>query len=303
MTQSSRLVDSGNKAKQLLSASPMGVDLLSDGNFCGKENRPTDIPTRPSDSDLLGTTDGESPLSTKDDCSIISDLSSCSFVSPEQKPSVQFEGNQVGEEYIDQLEVFSIEARPIDAQQNPFETDNLIERLLYYDSWSNVADADFSRLERSEISGLFDDFLQHYSQYSSQRDFNLSYLLSAFSNLRTNKEQSHLGRLIENNDVNSKAVNQEIQPYLNNEKLCFKTLLIGNVKVFEASKVRLEDRLIAHLYTQIHPQKKSDGLISRMKNFKEMKTLIDLPQKRGYGEKPSFDFFNQFNYLKKKISV
>ncbi|MEC8678570.1 MAG: hypothetical protein VXX85_06930 [Candidatus Margulisiibacteriota bacterium] len=277
----------------------MGKDSQQIGKCCSQENSPTGISDRPSDSDPLGTTDGESPLSIKDDCSTISDLSSVSFT---PKPSVQFKGDQLGEEFIDQLEIFRIDARPIDAQQNPFETDNLIERLLYYDAWTNDRDPDFSQLGRLQCDEFFNDFLQHYSQYSSQRDFNLSYLLSAFSNLKLTQKPFRLVSLIKNNDVNAKELNQYIQSCLSNDQLVSKPLLIDSIKLFEASKVRLENRLIEYLCTKVNLAMQSAGLTKKTEKFKRMKRLIELTKTRGYGERPSFDFFNRFNDLKKRLA-
>ena len=297
MQQSVALLDSVNKANPLLFVTPLAKDSHQMGKCLSQENSPTGISDRPSDSDPLGTTDGESPLSVKDDCSTISDLSSGRFT---PKPSVQFKGDEVGEEFIDQLEIFRIDARPIDSQQNSFETDNLIERLLYYDALTKDRDPDFSQLGRFQSEEFFNDFLQHYSQYSSQRDFNLSYLLSAFSNLKSN--QKDLVTLIKNNDVNAKELNHHIQSCLSNDKLVSKYLLIDSIKLFEASKVRLENRLIEHLCTKVNSAMLSAGLTKKTEKFKRMKRLIELPKTRGYGERPSFDFFNRFNDLKKRLA-
>ena len=95
---------------------------------------------------------------------------------------------RLGRNSLISLRFFRIDARPIDSQQNSFETDNLIERLLYYDALTKDRDPDFSQLGRFQSEEFFNDFLQHYLQYSSQRDFNLSYLLSAFSNLKSNQK-------------------------------------------------------------------------------------------------------------------
>ena len=103
MQQSVALLDSVNKANPLLFVTPLAKDSHQMGKCLSQENSPTGISGRQSDSEPLGTTDGESPLSVKDDCSTISDLSS--RFTP--KPSIQFKGDEVGEEFIDQLEVFS----------------------------------------------------------------------------------------------------------------------------------------------------------------------------------------------------
>ena len=294
LMQDDALLDLASKPNSLLFESPFEKDSQQMGKRCSQENSPTGISGRQSGSEPLGGTDGKSPSLTKEECSTSSDLP--------PKPSIQFKGDEVGEEFIDQLEVFRIDARPIDSQQNSFETDNLIERLLYYDAWTKDRDPDFSQLGRLQSDEFFNDFLQHYLQYSSQRDFNLSYLLSAFSNLKSNQKSFHLVRLIKNNDVNAKVVNQQIQSCLSNGKLVSKTLLIDSIKLFETSKVRLENRLIEHLCTKVNLAIQSAGLTKKIQKFKRMKTFIELPKIRGYGERPSFDFFNLFNDLKKNLA-
>ena len=102
--------------------------------------------------------------------------------------------------------------------------------------------------------------------------------------------------------MNAKVVNHHIQSCLSNGKLVSKYLLIDSIKLFETSKVRLENRLIEHLCTKVNLAILSAGLTKKTEKFKRMKTFIELPKTRGYGERPSFDFFNRFNDLKKRLA-